>query len=324
MNAKILGVEGLEKEFAIRGRTQRRVRAVRNVSFELQAGKTLGLVGESGSGKTTTGYVIQGLYRPTKGSVWFRKENIELIQDEKKPLPEKWCRHIQIVLQNPGASLNPSRTIAQCLAVPLRAFGIAKKRRELRKEVSELLEMVNLPSDYSKKYPGALSGGEKQRVALARALCGSPSVLVLDEPTSALDVSVQAKILSLILELQHARALTFLLISHDLSVIRNIADRGMIMYLGEIVETSDTIELFTSPMHPYTKMLLSSIPVVSEGEEELKPARVLSRGEIPSSIDTPTGCCFHPRCAERVHECAENVPEVREVRPGHWVKCIKA
>ena len=229
-------------------------------------------------------------------------------------------KDIQIVFQDPGSSLNPRRNIKQILELPLKVHRISKNEARIR-QVVKLLEMVELPPDYMYKYPPAIGGGEKQMVAIARALATNPSFIILDEPTSALDVSVQAKIINLLIRLQQELGLTYLFITHDLSLMRNMATRVAIMYLGKICEIAPTVEFFQNPLHPYTKMLLSSIPVVSEEEEVLKPKKILSRGEIPSPVNVPPGCSFHLRCPMRMEVCSQVDPEIVEVERGHLVRC---
>ena len=310
----ILEIQDLKKYF----QTKRGVvRAVDGVTFSIQRGETLGLVGESGSGKSTVAYTIIGMYRPTSGRILFRGQDIG---KEAKKRPKALKKEIQIVFQDPGSSLNPRRSIKQILELPLRVHRIpVNPSREAH--ITELLEMVELPPEYMYKYPQALGGGEKQMVAIARALATHPSLVVLDEPTSALDVSIQAKIINLLLRLQREFDLTYLFITHDLSLMRNMATRVAIMYLGKICEVAPTVDFFQNPLHPYTQMLLSSIPVVSEEEEKLKPKKVISRGEIPSPVNVPPGCSFHLRCPMKMEICSRVDPRMMEIEPGHLVRC---
>ena len=317
MKDVILEVVDLKRYFPTKQGT---VKAVDGVSFTVQAGETLGLVGESGSGKTTTAHCIIGLYPLTSGELRFKGQDISR-GFERRPLSLR--REIRIVFQDPGSSLNPKRNVAQILSVPLKVHRIVDRRDRLSK-VRELLEMVELPpDDYLYKTPQTLGGGEKQMVAIARALATSPSFVVLDEPTSALDVSVQAKIISLLLRLQSQLGLTYLFITHDLSLMRNVASRVAIMYLGKLAEIAPTLKFFRSPLHPYTKMLLSSIPVVSPEERALKPKKVVSTGEIPSPVNVPPGCSFHLRCPEKVEACSQLDPALKEVEEGHFVRCLQ-
>jgi peptide/nickel transport system ATP-binding protein len=315
MTDAILTVDRLKKYFPTKRGT---VKAVDGVSFVVAEGETLGLVGESGSGKTTVAQCIVGIYPPTEGEIRFKGE---LISKEFKRRSKSLKREIRIVFQDPGSSLNPKRNIYQILSVPLKVHNMTTRGERLAR-IMNLLEMVELPpADYLYKYPQAIGGGEKQMVAIARALATSPSFVVLDEPTSALDVSVQAKIINLLMKLQRELGLTYLFITHDLSLMRNMASRVAIMYLGKICEVAPTVEFFQSPCHPYTKMLLSSIPVVSEEEKALKPEKILSRGEIPSPVNVPPGCSFHLRCPMKMEICSRVDPTILELEPGHLVRC---
>jgi peptide/nickel transport system ATP-binding protein len=315
----ILTVTDLKKHFAV-GRTGGvkgetvTVKAVDGVSFVMQEGETLGLVGESGSGKSTVAYTVVGMYRPTAGAICFRGQ--DLFQNGQRPLALK--KEIQIVFQDPGSSLNPRRNIKQILELPLQIHQPKGNRLE---QIIHLLDTVGLPPDYMYKYPHMLSGGEKQIVAIARALATNPSLVILDEPTSALDVSVQAKTIHLLLRLQREFHLSYLFITHDLSLMRNVASRVAIMYLGKICEIAETAEFFQNPLHPYTQMLLSSIPVVTPEEEALKPAKVISTGEIPSPVNIPSGCSFRTRCPFVMDICAKIDPVMVEVKKGHSVRC---
>ena len=314
MAAETLTVINLKKYFYTKQGT---VKAADGVSFSIRERETLGLVGESGSGKSTVAYTILGIYGPTQGNILFKGQDISR---ESKKRSKHFKKEIQIVFQDPGSSLNPRRSIKQILELPLRVHHISGNDG-ITEQVEKLLNMVELPSEYMYKYPLAIGGGERQIVAIARALATSPSFIVLDEPTSALDVSVQAKIIGLLMELQEELNLTYLFITHDLSLMRNMATRVAIMYLGKICEIAPTVEFFKSPLHPYTRMLLSSIPVVSREEEELKPKKITARGEIPSPVNVPPGCSFHLRCPERMDICSQVDPEMVEKEKGHWGRC---
>lgn len=314
MSAETLKVTNLKKYFYTKRGT---VKAADGVSFSIQEKETLGLVGESGSGKSTVAYTIMGIYNPTQGNITFRDQDIS---KESKKRPKHFKKEIQIVFQDPGSSLNPRRSIKQILEHPLRVHHITGNG-SLTEQVEKLLDMVELPSDYMYKYPQAIGGGERQIIAIARALATNPSFIVLDEPTSALDVSVQAKIINLLMELQEELNLTYLFITHDLSLMRNMATRVAIMYLGKICEIAYTAEFFQNPMHPYTRMLLSSIPVVSKEEEELKPKKIISHGEIPSPVNIPPGCSFHLRCPEKMDICSKADPDTTELEKTHFVRC---
>jgi len=319
INNKILRSEKLKKYFNIGKGKQGPiyVRAVDGVDIDINYGETLGLVGESGSGKSTIAYTIVGMYRPTSGKIIFKGENISK-EASKRPLSYK--KEIQIVFQDPGSSLNPRQTIEQILALPFRIHTEMPKR-QFQEKMIELLEKVELSSEYLYKYPSSIGGGEKQMVAIARALASGPSLVVLDEPTSALDVSVQAKIINKLIDLQREMHLTYLFITHDLSLMRNVANRIAIMYLGKICEVAEAVTFFEKPLHPYTQMLISSVPVISEEEERLKPKKVVSTGEIPSPVNIPPGCSFHLRCPYKEPICSKVDPEMLEVSPGHLVRC---
>ncbi|WP_417309929.1 ATP-binding cassette domain-containing protein [Devosia sp.] len=278
MNRPVLEVVNLSKFFPIRnafGRRTGEVRAVDNVSFSIERGKVYGLAGESGSGKSTIARMIMGLTAPTSGDIIVNGTNITGTTGTRA-----YGRQVQMVFQNPGSSLNPRRTIGQSVRVPLDAHGYAGDRAA---RVEDLLEMVQLPRDFAERYPHELSGGQKQRVAIARALAAEAKLIILDEPTSALDVSVQARVIDLLVDLGRELDLTFLFISHDLSLMRNFAQEVGVLYLGQIVETGETGSVFANPQHDYTRLLLASVPVVSAEEEALRPVVPLINGEIPTA-----------------------------------------
>ena len=311
----ILAVDKLKKYFPTKRGT---VKAVDKISFSVATGETIGLVGESGSGKTTTAQCIIGIYPPTDGEILFKGQTIsEAFSKRSKALK----RDIRIVFQDPGSSLNPKRSIKQILSVPLSVHRMTTNKDHLMM-IKNLLDMVELPADeYMYKYPQAIGGGEKQMVAIARALATNPSMVLLDEPTSALDVSVQGKIINLLIRLRKELDLTYLFITHDLSLMRNVASRVAIMYLGKLCEIAPTVEFFQNPTHPYTKMLLSSIPVVSVEEKALKPTKITSRGEIPSPVNVPPGCSFHSRCPEKMDICTQIDPTMVEIEEDHVTRC---
>ena len=294
------------------------VRAVDGIDFAVKKGECFGLVGESGSGKSTTAYVTVGTYGPTRGSLTFKGEDIAR-PAVRRPMHLK--KDIQIVFQDPGSSLNPRRSIGSIVEMPLRVHNMARGGKALQKRVIELLDMVELPADYRFKSPATIGGGERQMVAIARALATDPSFVILDEPTSALDVSVQGKIINMLMRLQKEFDLTYLFITHDLSLMRNVATRIAIMYLGKIAEVAPAVEFFERPLHPYTQMLLSSIPVLSAAEEALKPDKIHSVGEIPSPVDVPPGCSFNTRCPLTTDVCFVENPVMRQIEPGHFVRC---
>lgn len=313
MIEEILVVKNLKKHF---NTAQGVVKAVDGISFAINTGETFGLVGESGSGKSTTAFTIMGVYAPTEGEISFK--GTPLIGGVKqRPLSLK--KDMQMVFQDPGSSLNPRKNVRQILELPLKVHKLYQGKEIDRME--EILNMVGLPTEFLDRYPQAIGGGEKQLVAVARALATGASFIALDEPTSALDVSMQAKIINTLLRIQKDLNLSYLFITHNLSLMRNVATRVGIMYLGKLVEIAPASEFFRSPVHPYTQMLISSIPVITSEEEELKPKRVQSVGEIPSPVNLPPGCSFHPRCPECEGKCKESEPTMVEIEPGHYVKC---
>lgn len=320
MTEPILTIRDLKKYFPIGYRDLWRrdplfVRAVDGVSLEIHAGETFGLVGESGSGKSTIAYMVAGMESPTGGTIRFQGEDLFARQGER---PKHLKQAIQIVFQDPGSSLNPRRTVQQILETPLR---IHQPGKDTMHELLRLLDLVDLPPSYLYKYPHMLSGGEKQIVAIARALATDPALIILDEPTSALDVSVQGKIINLLIRLQQEFNLTYLFITHDLSLMRNIASRVAILYLGKVSEIAPGADFFEQPEHPYTQMLLSSIPVISQEEEALKPERAEPQGEIPSPVNLPSGCSFHTRCRAKIERCYQVDPEMVELNHNHVVRC---
>ena len=310
----ILEVSQLRKVFDTR---QGKLLAVAGVDFSIAEGEIFGLVGESGSGKTTVGSMIVGMYASNGGEILFRGQDID------RPAPKRSAelkRQIQLVFQDPGGSLNPRQTIRQILSLPLKLHqGLTGQA--LDRAVYETIELVGLPPSYIDKYPQVMGGGEKQLICIARALAPDPSFIVLDEPTSALDVSIQAKISNKLLDLQEQLGLSYLFITHNLCLVRNLVERTAIMYLGQLCETAPTEEFFTHPLHPYTQMLLASIPVMSEKEEEYKPSEIDSVGEIPNPIHRPDGCGFHTRCPFCIDRCRTEPPAMTEVKPGHHVSC---
>lgn len=285
-------------------RNREYVNAVSGVSFQIQRGETLALVGESGSGKSTVANLITGLHEPTRGEVLFNGESLGGVTDRSSEI----LSEIGMVFQDPKSSLDPRITVERCIGEPLRSNGWSADRR--RKRVEELLDLVNLSSTYADRHPHELSGGQAQRVAIARAVALDPQVLVLDEPVSALDVSVQAKILNLLMRLQDELDLTYLFIAHDLNVVEHIADRVAVMYLGQLMEVAPTEQLFEQPTHPYTDTLLSAIP---ELDSESSDERITLEGDVPSPVDPPDGCVFHTRCPVAEPECSQTVPEIQTV-----------
>lgn len=294
------------------------VKAVDNIDFTVAKGECFGLVGESGSGKSTTAYMIVGMYSPTSGVLEFKGEDIARPAVKR---PKHLKKDIQIIFQDPGSSLNPRRSIGDILEMPLRVHNRAREGKSVEQQIIDLLDQVELSAAYRFKSPSTIGGGERQMVAIARALATDPSFVILDEPTSALDVSVQAKIINMLMRLQKEFDLTFLFITHDLSLMRNVATRIAIMYLGKIAEIAPAAEFFESPLHPYTQMLLSSIPVVTKAEMALKPDKILSVGEIPSPVDIPPGCNFNTRCPLVQERCFSDDPVMREISQEHFARC---
>jgi len=322
--ASLLEVRDLVKHFRVGGglfgSRAGVVRAVDGVSFEIRRGETLGLVGESGCGKTTTGRCILQLERPTSGQIVFEGRDLTVLgEDELRPIRRK----MQVIFQDPYSSLNPRMTVGQIIAEPLAVHGIVPDRTQRAQRVSELLSHVGLLPQHGRRYPHQLSGGQRQRVGIARALAVEPSLIVCDEPVSALDVSIQAQIINLLEDLQAQFGLTYLFVAHDLSVVRHISDRVAVMYLGKIVEITDRKSLYDIPLHPYTKALLSAVPI-PDPELEAQRERVVLGGEVPSPLNPPPGCVFHPRCPIAVDRCRVEVPDLREIRPGHRAACLLA
>lgn len=311
---EILTVKGLKKYFKT---TQGVVKAVDDVSFSVVKNETFGLVGESGSGKSTVGHVIMGIYGPTAGNITFMGKDISKGVGRR---PKELKKKIQIVFQDPASSLNPRRTIRQILELPLRVHHLAPDG-DYNKRVFEMMDLIELPREFAERYPGEQGGGEKQAVAIGRALATGPSFVVLDEPTSALDVSIQAKIINMLMRFQKEFDLSYLFITHNLSLMRNVARRVAIMYLGKIAELAETSEFFSNPLHPYTKMLLSAVPVITPEEEALKPEKVTSTGEITGALNVPPGCSFHPRCPFVMDICSKAVPSLIEYKKSHYVAC---
>ncbi|HEX6318538.1 MAG TPA: dipeptide ABC transporter ATP-binding protein [Burkholderiales bacterium] len=321
MSETLLEVRDLVKHFPVGGGLfggqAGTVRAIDGVSFSVARGETLGLVGESGCGKTTTGRCILQLERPTRGQIVFEGTEVtSLPKDELRAMR----RRMQVIFQDPYSSLNPRMTIRQMLAEPIKVHGLVPDKAARDERVRELLTQVGLLPQHGERYPHQLSGGQRQRVGIARALAMEPSLIICDEPVSALDVSIQAQIINLLEELQSRLGLTYLFIAHDLSVVRHISDRVVVMYLGKVVEVADRVALYEAPVHPYTRALLSAVPI-PDPKLEAQRERTVLRGEVPSPLNPPSGCVFHPRCPIAEARCSAETPALREIRPGHWGAC---
>ncbi|WP_316781819.1 ABC transporter ATP-binding protein [Streptomyces sasae] len=317
----LLKVEGLQKHFPIKkGILQRQVAAVKavdGIDFEVRKGETLGVVGESGCGKSTMGRVITRLQDPTGGKVTFEGQDITHLSTAKmRPLR----RDIQMIFQDPYGSLNPRHTIGSIVSAPFRLQGV-EPEGGVKKEVQRLLSLVGLSPEHYNRYPHEFSGGQRQRIGIARALALKPKLVVADEPVSALDVSIQAQVVNLMDDLQEELGLTYVIIAHDLSVVRHVSDRVAVMYLGKIVELADSTKLYETPMHPYTKALMSAVPVPDPKRRGQKSERILLRGDVPSPIAPPSGCRFHTRCWKATEICKTTEPALLELRPGQRVAC---
>ncbi|MCC3359316.1 ABC transporter ATP-binding protein [Bacillus sp. REN16] len=318
MTQPLLQVHNLKKYFPINGGVFGKkigdVKAVDGLSFFVNKGETLGIVGESGCGKSTTGRLILRLLEPTDGQVLFNDKDVTNLS---KLEMRKLRREMQIIFQDPYASLNPRHTVEQILEEPLIVHGIGDKK-ERKRRVQEMLEVVGLSSYHAKRYPHQFSGGQRQRIGIAKALMTNPSLIIADEPVSALDVSIQSQVLNLMEDLQQKYGLTYIFIAHDLGVVRHISDRVGVMYLGRIIELTDSEKLYNMPLHPYTEALLDAVPIP---DPEYKKESVGITGEIPSPSNPPAGCTFHTRCRSCMEICKTTSPEFKEVEDGHFVAC---
>jgi oligopeptide transport system ATP-binding protein len=321
MQDVILEAKGIKKHFPIRKgffmREVGQVKAVEEINLSVRRGETLGLVGESGCGKSTLGRTLIRLYEPTAGTIHFDGSDFAALSGAEL---RKKRRDIQMIFQDPYASLDTRMTVGQIVEQPFKIHGLlGKNERELR--VKQLLELVGLKASHVNRYPHEFSGGQRQRISIARAVALEPKLIICDEPVSALDVSIQAQVLNLLKDLQDRLKLTYIFISHDLSVIEHVCDRIAVMYLGRIVELASRDELFENPMHPYTRALMSSIPSIGTGKKKMQ--KILS-GEIPSPINPPSGCAFHPRCSYKVDDCSKILPKLTALGPAseHAKACI--
>ena len=324
MNATtpLVQVTNLKKHFPITSgiiiqRQVGSVRAVDGISFEIQRGETLGLVGESGCGKTTAGRTLLGLYELTDGEVLIDGHNVRTAKANEAMAIR---RKAQMIFQDPFASLNPRWTVNSIVSEPLKVHKLLGKEKQRTERVRELLEVVGLNGRLLNRFPHEFSGGQRQRIGIARALASEPLFIVCDEPISALDVSIQAQVVNLLEDLQAQLGLTYLFIAHDLSMVRHICNRVAVMYLGVMAELADRDELYDNPLHPYTQALLSAVPIPDPRKDRAR-RRIMLEGDVPSPINPPSGCRFHPRCPIAQPHCRERIPEWREAQPGHWVAC---
>ena len=317
---QILNAKNIHMNFTSKGIT---VRAVSDVSFTVNEGETIGIVGESGCGKTTLGRCIVRAYEPSAGSVLYTAsdgETVDFLKIDKNTM-KKYRKEIQMIFQDPYSSLDPRMTVLDIIKEPLQANFPKMPKKEMEQRVMDIAAKVGLNTTYLKRYPHAFSGGQRQRIGIARALVLNPRIIVCDEAVSALDVSIQAQVINLLHDLQKEFNLTYLFISHDLSVVEYISDKVGVMYLGKLVEYANTKELFSNPKHPYTESLLSAVPVA---DPTVQMERIPLEGEIPNPANPPSGCYFHTRCRHCTEKCKNAAPEYVEIEPGHFVACHRA
>ncbi len=314
----LLRIDNLSREFVVgKGFLQKgkKLKAVDRVSFEIRRGETLGLVGESGCGKSTLGRCILRLIEPTAGTVYYKEQNLLELDAESM---RKMRRRLQIIFQDPYASLNPRMTVLETIKAPLDVFDIGSRQERMEK-LLEICRVVGIREEYLYRYPHEFSGGQRQRIVIARALTLNPEFIVCDEPVSALDVSIRSQVLNLIRKIQQSYGLSYLFISHDLSVVKHISDRVAVMYLGSIVEIADKKELFANPRHPYTQALMSAIPVP---DVDAVKREIYLEGDVPNLLDPPPGCRFHTRCRYAGEACRKNRPALTDLGNGHCVACL--
>ena len=314
MDQPILDVQHLKKYFRV-GKKQ--LKAVDDVSFSVSEGEILGIVGESGCGKTTCGRTAIGLYSKTGGQSLYKGKDVHALRSAAR---KQFCCEVQTIFQDPYASLDPKNKVIDLIAEGMDIHKLCKSAAERRERVEHLMEQVGLNPLWVDRYPYEFSGGMRQRIGIARALAVDPKLLLCDEPISALDVSIQAQIVNLLMDLREQNGLTYLLISHDLSMVKHVSDRILVMYLGEVVEESGADELYAQPLHPYTKALISAIPIPDPKVERARQ-RIVLEGQVPSPVDPPAGCRFAGRCPRACDRCRESKPELRELAPGHRVAC---
>lgn len=320
MADKILEVKNLKKYFPVESKVRvepKSVKAVDDVSFDVYRNETLSIVGESGCGKSTTGRCLIGLNKPTSGEVIYNGKNIVGISDKEQRI---LCKDLQMIFQDPYSSLNPRMTIGSILEEPLIIHKICKTKEERMQRVLDMLEKVGMRRDHYYRYPHEFSGGQRQRIGIARALILEPKLVVCDEPVSALDVSIQSQVLNLLTEVKKEMNITYVFISHNMSVVRYISDRVGVMYLGHLVELAGTEELYNNPLHPYTQALLSTVP---EPDPHVKREQIMLKGDIPSPLNPPSGCIFHNRCPYNEPICQDQMPPLVEIKPGHFVACYR-
>ena len=314
----LIEIQDLKQHFKIKGglfgRATQTVKAVDGVSFNIYRGETFGLVGESGSGKTTLGRTLLHLYNPTSGKIFFDGEEIN------KENYRNYAKKMQIIFQDPYASLNPRMTVEDIIGEALDVHKLYSTKKERRDKIIELLKLVGLNAEQAQRYPHEFSGGQRQRIGIARALAVSPEFIVCDEPVSALDVSIQAQIINMLYDMQKNMKLTYLFIAHDLAVVRQLCKRIAVMYLGNVVELTESESLYTNSLHPYTQSLISAIPI-SEPSVAKTKKRIILSGEIPSPINPPSGCKFRTRCPKAEAICSEKIPKFREIEKGHFCAC---